>query len=443
MTAATSPAGAPARDRSPAGPKPEADLLEALTRLLPAGAERLLVADARRSPWLAALVPLRGGPDRPLAWGSDGSSIEAGPGEADAAAVVGALERAARPDRLLASLARALAPGGTLLLAIPNAQHHAAVAALLRGDVPAFLCDGRTPLRPLTFSAAEKMLLDAGLVGGVLATTPGRTPEPLAEAARPLLEHLRADAFRTRMYLDAPELVLSARPFDPGPGAADVARQEPITFVACVNDEAQLRDNLLASPCLGPGTPHEVLLVRDAPSAAEGLGWGRERARHDLVVCLHQDMYLPAGWPARFRAQLREAERRFGPVGVAGVYGLERNPEAPDRSFARGRVVDRHQVLQGGDGPSRVHSLDEIVLAFPRGSPLRLDPALGWHFYGADVAWAAQKHGRVAVAVDAPCLHNSLGGPQVPQAFFESAAVFREKWRADLPIQTSCAVVRP
>ena len=69
----------------------------------------------------------------------------------------------------------------------------------------------------------------------------------------------------------------------------------PATFVACVSDEEILGANLLASACLKPGSPHEVLLIKNGRSAADGLSIGIARARHELVVCLHQDVRLPPG----------------------------------------------------------------------------------------------------------------------------------------------------
>ena len=49
-------------------------------------------------------------------------------------------------------------------------------------------------------------------------------------------------------------------------GAAD-----PVTFVACVNDEDQLSSNLLRSPCLQADSQHELLTYRGASSAADSI----------------------------------------------------------------------------------------------------------------------------------------------------------------------------
>ncbi len=85
---------------------------------------------------------------------------------------------------------------------------------------------------------------------------------------------------------------------------------DALSFVCCVSREEVLRSNLLASPCLGRGSSHEVILVKNCPSAADGLNLGVERAAGDWVVGVHQDVFLPEGWDRRLAIQLREAEWR-------------------------------------------------------------------------------------------------------------------------------------
>jgi hypothetical protein len=60
-----------------------------------------------------------------------------------------------------------------------------------------------------------------------------------------------------------------------------------LSFVVCLSDDAVLDANLMTSPCLGSGTPHEVVAIRNAPSAAAGLNLGLHRVQHDLVDCAH------------------------------------------------------------------------------------------------------------------------------------------------------------
>ncbi len=158
----------------------------------------------------------------------------------------------------------------------------------------------------------------------------------------------------------------------------------------------------------------------------------------------HQDVFLPDGWDGAAAGQLAEAERRFGPIGVAGVYGVgpvidrRGRPLSADRT---GRVVDRGRTLcDGPELPARVATLDELLLIVPPDTPLRFDPALGFHLYGADICLQAAERGLAVVVIDALCCHNSksIG---LPDAFYRSAEVFARKWAHRLPIATPCVII--
>ena len=261
-----------------------------------------------------------------------------------------------------------------------------------------------------------------------------------------------------------------------GPDSDDLPR---LSFATCLSSPETLRTNLLASPCLRPGTPHQVIAVEGCPSAACGLNAGFQYAKHELLVCVHQDVYLPEGWDRTLARQLREAERRLGPIGVAGVYGVgpvlsaEGGPASccaaeaakggaryedfiphpssfipnppsliPAEAAERiGRVVDRGRMLRDGpELPARVATLDELLLVVRRNSPLRFDPALGFQLYGADICLQAAERGLAVVALGALCHHNSRG-IGLPEAFYQSAQVFARKWRHRLPVGTPCVII--
>jgi hypothetical protein len=220
-------------------------------------------------------------------------------------------------------------------------------------------------------------------------------------------------------------------------GEVDHRAERPLTFVVCVSDETTLRANLLSSPCFRAGSPHQVLLMRDCPSAAEGLNAGLARARHDWVVCVHQDVYLPEGWPSRFGQQCRQAVRLFGPIGVCSVMGVKGGAEEK-RWF--GHVVHQDRLLRAGRLPASVDALDELLLALPRDTPLAFDPLLGFHFYGTDLCLAARQRGLPAVVLDALCYHNTRSNSYPPE-FLASAEVFARKWSTALPLSTPCALI--
>ncbi len=215
------------------------------------------------------------------------------------------------------------------------------------------------------------------------------------------------------------------------------------SFVCCVSSEPVLRSNLLASPCVAPKSSHEVILVKNCPSAADGLNLGLARSSGEWVISLHQDVFLPEGWDRRVLLQLREAERRFGAIGVAGVYGVGPARELSVSLAAEriGRVVDRGRVLRDGpELPALAATLDELLLVVRRDSALRFDPRLGFHLYGADICLQAAELGLPVVVIDALCHHNSRS-VGLPEAFYQSAQVFARKWAHRLPVATACVII--
>jgi SAM-dependent methyltransferase len=345
------------------------------------------------------------------------------------------LEHLIDPEAVLRRHRRLLAPGGVAVCSIPNVQHHTVLASLLRGDfpyAPAGLLDA-THLRFFTAASAAKLLLDAGYVPELTGVTEVGPPDPrFLAAAAPLLRYLGAPVEWARHQWTAYQYLFRASPLpdDPSDGGA-----EPVTLVCCLSDEAVAADNLLRSPDLdGPDAP-ELLLVRGCRSAADGLGEGLRRAGTDLVVGVHQDVYLPRGWVRRFARRVREAERVVGPVGVVGVYGAVGGPQ-PTRV---GRVFDRNRLLaEPTPLPAPVETVDEVVVAVRKSAGVVFDPALGFHLYAADACAAARDRGLAAVVVDAVCFHNSLT-QDVPDAFYVSAAALARKWTGRLPVTTPTA----
>jgi hypothetical protein len=220
----------------------------------------------------------------------------------------------------------------------------------------------------------------------------------------------------------------------------------PFSFVTCVSNREVFSANLLASPCLGPKSVHEVITFSDCVCAADGLNAGFHSAKHEWLVFVHQDVFLPVGWDQCLAHQLGETEQWFGPIGVAGVYGVGEVIAPVDQSqplaAARiGRVIDRGRELRDGpELPVRVATLDELLLVPRRDSDLRFDPALGFHLYGADICLQARDQRLAVVALGALCHHNSRS-VGLPEPFFASAEVFARKWGHRLPIATPCVII--
>lgn len=356
------------------------------------------------------------------------------PGSVDAAVVGDVLGQVADPDRLLQALHAVLPEGGQLVASVPNVGHHTVLKALLRGD---FMYQpngvlGVANLRFYSYATMTKLLFDAGFLPLLSDIVTAPAAERVQHAAAPLLSEFRVSPLRAARHVDAARYVFTGarRPSAATPPSPAV----PISFVACVNDEAQLRSNLLASPCLAPGSPHEVLLMRGQPSAADGFNTALPRTRHDIVVFVQQDMYLPRGWDVEFAVRFRDAQERYSPLGVVGIYGMTYRTVP---KIGIGRVVDRENLLDRPTPlPAAVDSIDEILLAMRRDAPLRFDPAVGFHLYGTDICLSASAQGRTNVVVDAPAFHNSLFAQLSPD-FHRSREALLGKWTEIRPLMAN------
>jgi SAM-dependent methyltransferase len=351
-------------------------------------------------------------------------------GEIDAIVYNGVLEEMADPVAVLRRHRALLSEPGLILCAIRNAQHYTVIEQLLRGD----LRQETAAARLVTLASAMKMLLDADYEPNLVERIDREAPDDFLGATRALFVSLRADPNRGARYLNASQLVVSGRPHPESSTATEV----PLTFVACVNDDAQLETNLLSSPCLRAPSPHQVLLFRDRATAADGLNAGIAQAVNDLVVLVHQDVYLPEGWPARLVGQWQQAGAQGGMVGVAGVFGL--TSELGERG-RRGRVVDREHLLASDARlPADVDVVDELVMVVARETTLRFDPSLAWHLYGLDLCLTARAQDQRVVVLDALCYHNSQTEVTPPEYQLSEDLIAR-KWPERLPIRALCSVI--
>jgi SAM-dependent methyltransferase len=364
--------------------------------------------------------------------------VEAGtppiePGSLDCILFGDVLEHLVDPEDVLRRYRELLAPDGLVLVSVPNIQHFSVVKSLLRGDFmyqPAGLLDA-THLRFFTYMSFAKLLLDAGFLPRVHDRIRSGVAQDLVEQAAPLLTYCGVHPDLALEPLDTYQYIVGGRKLPDAPGRFAAT---PITFVACVNDDDQLESNLLRSPCLDPGTPHELILMRRQTSAAGGFNTALEKAQHDLVVFVQQDIYLPRGWDSQFVEQFRAAEGRLGPLGVAGVFGYTFGAEGK-RNL--GRVLDRQMLYDmPAPLPAAVDGLDEIVLAVRRDTPLRFDSSLGFHLYGADLCLGSRRLGLPVAVLDAPCLHNSLFA-YLPPAFHAARERLLAKWPDVRPLHSS------
>lgn len=211
----------------------------------------------------------------------------------------------------------------------------------------------------------------------------------------------------------------------------------PVSVISAVNDYTILRDNLLASPCFKPSRSIQYIFQEHYSSASLAYSDAMTLARHDLLMFVHQDVYLPGNWLDHLFLILDYLDVVDPDWGILGCYGRR-----SDRVHGLGRV---HTTGCGWHGiplsfPVVVDTLDEIVLIFRKSSGLRFDPALPhFHLYGTDLCLSARSLGRQAWVIPLPCIHNTDELIELPQEFYSCYDYIKFKWRQYLPIHTPCS----
>ena len=209
------------------------------------------------------------------------------------------------------------------------------------------------------------------------------------------------------------------------------------SLVVAANSDQILRSNLLANS--ESAAAKEVLIQKDALSAAHAYNRGLQESTGEIVVFAHQDVFLPPGWHRRFSRAIMELSRRDPNWGVAGLYGVKRSGRGVGYAYSTGL---RRFVGQEFSSPTHVRTLDEIMLVVRRKSGLSFDPDLpGFHLYGTDICLEAEARGMKNYVLPCFALHNSAGLKYLPLDFWKAYIYLRRKWITRLPIVTPCTKI--
>lgn len=210
---------------------------------------------------------------------------------------------------------------------------------------------------------------------------------------------------------------------------------QPVTFVAAVNNEEVFRRNLLASPCFQAGQLATVVAQRSFDSAARAYNDALDRCGTELIVFCHQDITLPERWFTDLERALSVLATENPNWGVLGCYGETLNDHGRGYIYSSGRGITGKPF----DKPAEVQTLDEIVLILRKSSGLRFDDKLPhFHLYGTDICMRAAQRGMKSYAISAFCVHNTHQTLVLPPEFYECCRQVRRVWKHMLPIQTTC-----
>lgn len=171
-------------------------------------------------------------------------------------------------------------------------------------------------------------------------------------------------------------------------------------------------------------------------TAGSALNHGASEARHELVVFVHQDVYLHSidRLAAAGTALLDGSWQMLGASGVTATGDVV------------GRLRDRTEIIgRSCRTPVEVDTLDEVLFMLRRSDvaaePLSEDPDLAWHAYAVEYAARLRTAGSRVGAVDCAITHNSL---TVNLDRLDVAhRVVGERYPLLRPIHTTCGTIRP
>jgi hypothetical protein len=210
-----------------------------------------------------------------------------------------------------------------------------------------------------------------------------------------------------------------------------------IKIVVATHNVDILKKNLLRSPILQEVLCHTIPDFTNIPKAYNLINDPATLpADHDIYIYAHHDVFLPETFENDLYKALERVPDDWAVIGVAGVKLVDRKKEFKGYVNDRGKIIGSPWKL-----PAEVDTLDELLL-ITRGD-LVFDEQFEQDFYGADICMQAKQQGRKCYAINAYCEHNScrsFGGRT--ESFYESEKKFREKWKSQLPIATTCSIVR-
>ncbi len=207
------------------------------------------------------------------------------------------------------------------------------------------------------------------------------------------------------------------------------AAQVPLSIIVPVNRDWQFQWDLLASPGLHE-IEVEVIVIRDATSAADVYQRGALKAKYPWRLMMHQDVYIPKGSGrliVQKLAALSESGLQALPVGFIGMEAIPGSLPVVCRRV--GSVVDRTRRYMADESQSAL-AIDELAVAIHQSSPLVIDEKLGWHLWATDLCLQVitRSNRKGLPIINVPLYHNTVGSYLVPEAYVDSGCYLLDKY---------------
>ena len=294
-------------------------------------------------------------------------------------------------------------------------------------------------LRPLWAEFFRNVQLQAGppLVPGFVRNP--RTGEPSAI-------HVQASAASAPPGFSTTKVDASLGPLAPvAPTVqADVI---PLSFVACVCDDAVLKSNLMASPIFhAAGTPHEVILIHKAPTPAPGSTQASSEPSTGWWCACTRTWSCPMDGIANSPASSARPSSGLARSGLLASTGS-------------GRPFARHRRRAWPWAPSAWAGLSTAAASSTNGPSCPPAPPRStnccWSSEGTDRCGSTPRSDFTCTARTSASRQRRGGWPWwcwrtlppqfrsrgLPKAFYASAATFARKWAHRLPVATSCVII--
>ncbi len=209
-----------------------------------------------------------------------------------------------------------------------------------------------------------------------------------------------------------------------------------ISVIAAVNDEFVLQKNLLSSSILNNSNV-EFLPYSNCKNIGSAYNRGIAEAKGELLVFVHQDVYIPDGWLTLISEKIKDLPESWA---ILGLVGINYDGRIIGRCWSNGL---QKEIFGETKIEDNVTSVDEMLIIINKSSGICFDEHLpGWHLYGTDVVQQAHSISRTVHIIEAPVIHNSLPLIKYDKGFIECYKYMRKKWSNKLPIKTCCVDIK-
>ncbi|KRF35049.1 glycosyltransferase [Nocardioides sp. Soil805] len=208
---------------------------------------------------------------------------------------------------------------------------------------------------------------------------------------------------------------------------------DDVELVAAVNDFRILEQCLKSSPDVRDGRV-TLTLIQGETRPGKAFNDVLDASASRLIVIVHQDVYLPASFVPRLLDEINRLAEVDPDWGVIGCIG------ADEDGVVHGKIWASSVQAEVGNkctSPTRVESLDEVLLVLQGGTAVRFDEGLpSFHLYATDLVQSAKQAGRSSYVVPIQVVHHSKRLADLGGGYRTAYRYCQRKWAHVLPVPT-------